>query len=97
MNRDLYVYYRVRPENAHALQVRVRGMQQVLAGEYGIVAQLKRRPEEKDGRQTWMEVYMAVPPDFEAALERALAQAGLTGLIDGQRHTEVFVDISSCA
>ena len=97
MTHDLYVYYRVRPSDAPALHSRVLAMQQSLHDEYGMVAQLKRRPEEKDGRQTWMEVYANVPPEFDAALERALAQAGLSALIDGPRHTEVFVDIPACA
>jgi len=97
MKRDLYIYYRVPVENTRELHKRVARLQQGLAAECDIVAQLKRRPEEKDGRQTWMEVYLGVPPEFDAALERALAQAELSGLIDGQRHTEVFMDVSSCA
>jgi hypothetical protein len=94
---DLYIYYRVRSEHIEALRDRALAMQKSLSGEYGIVSGLKRRPEEKDGRQTWMEVYEAVPENFEAILERAVAQAGLAGLIDGQRNTEYFLDVSSCA
>lgn len=94
---DLYIYYRVRSENAHALCAQVGSMQQCLAGEYGIVTGLKRRPEVKEGRQTWMEIYQGVPDDFSAALERAVAQAGLSPLIDGQRNIEIFLDVSSCA
>lgn len=94
---DLYIYYRVRSENATALRERVAAMQKSLSGEYGIVSRLKRRPEEKDGRQTWMEIYEAVPDHFEAVIERAVAQAGLAALIDGQRNTEHFLDVSSCA
>ena len=94
---DLYIYYRVRSEDAPALRVRAVDLQQRLATEHGIVAGLKRRPEEKDGRQTWMEIYQAVPPGFEAVLEQAVARDGLAALIDGQRHTEHFVDMPSCA
>ena len=97
MKRDLYIYYRVPAAQAAELQERAAAMQRCLREEYGIVAELKRRPEEKDGCQTWMEVYEAVPPGFEDALERALAREGLAGLIDGQRHTEIFVDVCSCA
>jgi hypothetical protein len=93
---DLYVYYRVRCEHAQQLQSRVRDMQSSLSAEYGIVASLKRRPEQKDGRHTWMEVYLAAPPGFDAQLERAVAGAGLTDMIDGQRHTEFFMDCSTC-
>ncbi len=94
---DLYIYYRVLADNAAALQQRVIGMQRSLSHTCGIASGLKRRPEEKDGRQTWMEIYQAVPTGFEGVLERAVAQAGLAALIDGQRHTEYFVDIVSCA
>ena len=72
-------------------------MQRCLSQEYGIVTGLKRRPQEKDGRQTWMEIYQDIPDGFEAALERAVAQAGLAGLIDGQRNTEYFLDVPTCA
>ncbi|RZI42794.1 DUF4936 family protein [Herbaspirillum sp. HC18] len=94
---DLYVYYRVRHENVAALRARAETMQRCLSEEYGIVPGLKRRPEEKDGMQTWMEIYEAVPSDFEAALERAVAREGVDALIDGRRNTEYFVDVSSCA
>lgn len=94
---DLYIYYRVRSEDANALHTRALAMQQALAAETGITIGLKRRPEEKDGRQTWMEVYEAVPEGFEAILDRAVAQADLSPLIDGLRHTEYFLDVSSCA
>jgi hypothetical protein len=72
-------------------------MQQSLSREYAIVSSVKRRPEEQAGLQTWMEIYQAVPAGFETMLEQAVMQAGLTELIEGQRHTEHFVDVSSCA
>jgi hypothetical protein len=94
---DLYIYYRVRSENAPALHGLVAKMQMRLAAEHGVTGGLKRRPEEKDGSQTWMEIYQAVPSGFEKALEEAVIHDGLDALIDGQRHTEHFVDISPCA
>lgn len=94
---DLYIYYRVRREDAQTLQRHVEAMQRCLSQEYGIVIQLKRRPEEKEGRQTWMEIYQAIPAGFDTALEHAVMQAGLTGLIDGSRNVEYFLDVSSCA
>jgi hypothetical protein len=93
---DLYVYYRVRSERAGELCAQAGAMQKSLAHEYGIVTGLKRRPEVKDGMQTWMEVYQAIPDGFAAMLERAVAQAGLAALIEGQRHTEYFLDVSAC-
>jgi hypothetical protein len=61
------------------------------------VTALKRRPEAKDGRHTWMEVYLAVPDGFDAVLERSVEQAQLARLIDGERHAERFMDAASCA
>ena len=89
---DLYVYYKVRELDAAALAPRVRAMQAALARE-GAAAQLKCRPEAKDGMQTWMEVYPGVDQAFLARLDAAAAQAGLAGLITGPRRAEVFVDL----
>jgi hypothetical protein len=97
LNMDLYIYYRADCEHAQALQTQVPAMQAALAKDYGIAVAFKRRPEEKDGQNTWMEVYLAVPQDFETALARAVTRAKLDSLIDGKRHTEYFLDISSCA
>ncbi|GIZ54131.1 DUF4936 family protein [Noviherbaspirillum aridicola] len=94
---DLYIYYRVPPAHAAALQPLLAAMQEALSREHGVSAALKRRPEEKDGRQTWMEVYQDVPAGFDDALDRALAQSGAAALIDGPRHTEIFEDVRPCA
>lgn len=94
---DLYIYYRVQPAHAAALQPMLAAMQQQLSRTYGVAAALKRRPEEKDGRQTWMEVYQDVPADFDAVLAEAVARSGALALIDGPRHTEIFVDVRPCA
>jgi hypothetical protein len=94
---DLYVYYRVRCEDAERFQALAATMQQSLARKGGITASLKRRPKAADGRHTWMEVYSGVPEDFDATLANALAGSGLTELIDGERHPEYFMDMSTCA
>jgi len=94
---DLYIYYRVRSEHTEIASLRVRALQERIARAYGIVTALKRRPEEKQGCQTWMEIYEAVPDGFEAALRQAVVQAGLGALIDGPRHVEHFLDMRSCA
>jgi hypothetical protein len=44
-----------------------------------------------------MEVYPAVGHAFAGALEQAAGDAGLAGLIDGPRRTEVFTDLTVCA
>ena len=92
---DLYVYYQVRSDIAERVMPHVLAMQLELESAHGVRAKLKRRPEEKDGLQTWMEVYEAVPQDFLGALEHAAINAYLP--IEGRRHVEIFVDIPECA
>jgi hypothetical protein len=94
---DLYIYYRVACEREQQLRDRASAMQSLLSKRHGVAAELKRRPDAKNGQHTWMEVYRAVPPEFDAILTHAVAEAGLQALIDGERHTEVFMDVSSCA
>lgn len=94
---NLYVYYRVACAHEHALRARVADLQDGLAARYGVEGVLQRRPEPKDGRHTWMEVYAAVPDGFESILASAVRDAGLAELIDGERHTEIFMDSHPCA
>lgn len=94
---ELYVYYRVKSENATLVQVRANTMQAQLARTQGIASFLKRRPDQKDGCHTWMEVYPAVPSGFEERLQSAVKEAGLMELIEGERHMEIFEDRSACA
>ena len=54
---------------------------------------LKRRPEARDGLQTWMEVYPAVDAGFASMLAGAVHAAGLDALLAGPRHAEVFMDL----
>ncbi|MGJ7917180.1 DUF4936 family protein [Massilia sp. LXY-6] len=91
---DLYVYYKVREQDAAALAPRVRAMQAALAASHGLAFQLKRRPETREGMQTWMEVYPGTPDAFANELDRAAAHAGLDALIAGPRRTEVFLDLT---
>lgn len=92
---DIYVYYRLPSELSALILPHVRAMQEGLRAEFGVKTALKRRPEESDGQQTWMEVYESVPKDFLHALEQAAIDAHLP--ITGERHIEVFEDIPSCA
>jgi len=94
---DWYVYYQVRIELAETVQSRVQAMQQRLRQMHGISCGLKRRPQEKDGLHTWMETYLAVPSDFMALLNAEVQTARLAELITGERHTEYFWDVTSCA
>jgi hypothetical protein len=95
--KDLYIYYKVRDGHADELELRLRMMQAELGLATGVYGELKRRPEAKDGMQTWMECYLATGTGFDAALSAAERDAALSELIVGERHTEVFVDVSSCA
>jgi hypothetical protein len=94
---DLYVYYKVRDEDTPSLAPLVRAMQAQLVADQGVNAQLKRRPGNNDGLQTWMEVYPAVPAGFDAALARAVRDAGLEARLAGPRRTEVFTELPPCA
>ncbi len=92
---DLYVYYRVRSDIADSVVPHVRAMQKELQALHGVEGKLKRRPEEQEGLQTWMEVYESVPEEFLFALEQAAIHAYLP--IDGRRHVEIFVGLPECA
>ena len=92
---DLYVYYKVRAEDAAALAPRVRAMQAQLASQ-GIASQLKQRPQARDGLQTWMEVYPCAPDGIEALVEEAARAAGLAEHLQGPRRSEIFTDLAPC-
>jgi hypothetical protein len=81
---DLYVYYKVRDADTAQLAPLVS-------------VQLKRRPGNQDGLQTWMEVYPSVPAGFDAALARAVDEAGFESLLAGPRRVEVFTELPPCA
>lgn len=88
---DIYVYYRVRAEHAEQLHPQVATMQADLSARFGVTAALKRRSDEQQWPQTWMEIYEAVPQGFLAALHEAASRAQLP--IEGERHVETFVDV----
>jgi hypothetical protein len=104
---DLYIYYRVPRARAQQLQAQVNAMQAKLRVEHGVAVALKKRPQadkaDKTGGDaaepldTWMEVYLAVPDDFENTLQQAFDAAAYAGLIDGTRHIEYFLDCTPCA
>jgi len=94
---DLYVYYKVRTRDAAALAPRVRALQAQLAEQHSVRPQLKRRPEARDGLQTWMEVYPGVDADFPARLDTVANGADIAGLIAGPRRAEIFMDLTPCA
>lgn len=100
--RELFIYYRVRPEHATGARAAVRGMQACLCERHpALRARLLQRPAEPAALQTWMEAYSAdtaaLPGGVDAALQAEIATASLAlaAWIDGPRHTEVFVACAS--
>lgn len=95
---DLYVYYKVRAENAARLEPVVRAMQARVEANLGVAGRVQRRPGESNGVQTWMEVYSSVTDEFARSLEQAARDAGVLHLVEGgARHAEVFTDFTACA
>jgi hypothetical protein len=94
---DLYVYYKVRTADAARLAPLVRTLQARLSTQEGVIVQLKRRPEEKDGLQTWMEIYPAVADGFADVVARVFDDAAFAGLTAGPRRVEIFTDLPPCA
>ena len=97
MSTDLFIYYRVPVEHVAKMQKRVVSMQAALHEQWPVATALKRRPELKDGCETWMEIYGQIPEDFPTALESAVRDAALLTLTEGGRHIETFIDITPCA
>lgn len=94
---DLYVYYRCAVKDAEMVRSHVASLQRDLRMRHGVRCGLKRRPQATDSQHTWMEIYLATPPGFEAVLDVALAATALPELIIGSRHTEHFADCLPCA
>ena len=86
----LYVYYKVRTADRVLLAAQVRRIQALLGD--GTGGALRRRVDNDDDTETWMEVYENVGPDFEARLDDAVAKARLAEWIAGPRHVERFFD-----
>ena len=95
--RELFIYYRVRAVDARELQAAVSQLHAQLRGIYtGLSARLLRRPAEENGRQTWMETYASPDGITDAMQSRIESEArALAPLIDGPRHTEVFIACAS--
>lgn len=89
---QLYIYYRVREDNAARLAPIIKAMQAGLAQ-----GEVLRRPDSKDGMQTWMEVYPSADDAFSQRLASAVEAHGLAALIEGPRHVETFVELPPCA
>lgn len=95
--RWLFIYYRVASADAVAAAAAVRHLQSRLRQTWpGLQAQWLRRPEEKDGMQTWMEIY-ARPGGITAEVQAHIEEEAraLAPWCRGPRHVEVFVPCAS--
>jgi Domain of unknown function (DUF4936) len=99
--RELFIYYRVRSTDVPAALAAVHAFQAQLRRQFPhLTARLLRRPEEADGRQTWMETYSTDPRHDAAGITPGLQSeiearaAALLPIVDGPRHTEVFLHVS---
>ena len=96
--RELFIYYRSHEDHAASVQARVHEFQAALRRAHpGLLARLLRRPEVKNGLLTWMETYAIEPMPFSSEIDDDLQRQiesharALQGLIEGDRHTEVFL------
>ncbi len=96
--REVFVYYRVRREDADAVRRQVASLHaelRLLAPQ--LDARLLHRPLEADGVQTWMETYAidaaAEPAGVSAVLQAEIESraARLLTAVLGPRHVEVFI------
>lgn len=93
MSDHLFVYFRVADDFAADALPRWHRWMETVAEATGIGGTLMRRPETRDGLQTWMECYADVPPAFDATLDGLWRQSGLDGCIQGERRVERFIDL----
>jgi hypothetical protein len=101
--RELFIYYRVRPDAVERALAAAQAMQEQLRSQHpGLTARLLRRQPEQEPEPTLMEVYSyrreGEPPGVSRALEAQIAAAAIAALspfVAGERHTEVFVPCAS--
>lgn len=96
--RELFVYYRVRGEDAPVARAAVLALQARLRLKIpGLDARLLQRSGPPGEPQTWMETYAFNPRhgagEITLQIQQEIeSQAGcITDHIDGARHVEVFV------
>lgn len=92
MPLNFYIYYRVEPAGAAALEARIHEMQTALRIQTGIAGRLLKK---RDEPLLWMEVYENVvdAESFEDALTRIVEEYRIQQSLEpgSQRHTECFV------
>jgi hypothetical protein len=101
--RELFIYYRSQARHAPLVKTTVAAFQQALRRRHGgLETRLLCRDGSASTSMTWMETYRistaANAPGVDAALQaeiESLAATALAGVIDGQRHVEVFEPCAS--
>ncbi|HMK14684.1 MAG TPA: DUF4936 family protein [Burkholderiales bacterium] len=89
---NFYIYYRVNPAGAVALEARIHEMQAALHNQNGIAGRLLKK---RDEPLLWMEVYENVDDaeSFEDAMVRIVEEYRIRQFLEpgSQRHSECFV------
>ena len=100
--RELFIYYRVSPSDAVAVHAGVRRLQSQLCERFPqLVARSLCGCEADGGWQTWMETYATDPVrepvgvNAELQTEIETQASVLLPMLDGLRHTEVFIACAS--
>lgn len=94
---DCYVYYKTAEEHETLLLEQVKRIREMLAMEMNVVLILQRRTEANEGIITWMEIYRQIPNAFNVSLAAIVNKTEIMALIQGERHSEYFMDTISCA
>jgi hypothetical protein len=93
---SLYVYYRIPWRNVIKARAAAACLGTVLEAHGVERPRLMQRPDaDAEGRQTWMEIYACWDDKWAPTIERSLVDCGLAALIEGPRHSELFIDIPS--
>ena len=92
MPLNFYIYYRVEPAGATALEARVQEMQTALHNQTEVAGRLLKK---RDEPLLWMEVYenVSAAESFEDALTRVVEEYRIRQFLEpgSQRHIECFV------
>lgn len=92
----LYVYYRIAAHQVDRARAAARRAAALIEAAGAKAPRLMRRPEaDREGRQTWMEVYDPWKPSMREAIARAILESGLLSLTEGERHEELFEDLET--
>lgn len=87
-----YVYFKSLVKHEEQVQSCFAKLSQSIAN-MGFSVQFQRRPETKDGLQTWMEIYSNVPDHFDQMIAAVVSESGLQAFVVGARHHEYFIEV----